>query len=286
MTWSIPAEREGRAPDLSLIERRRQAAAMMSAPVTVEGVQISEQEIGGRSCTICDVEDPLASVVYLHGGGYRLGEARSWAGFCAPLALATRSRFVLVDYRLAPEHPFPAALSDSAAVYGSIISEGDGPVFVSGDSAGGGLAAAVALAARSTEHVTPRGVILISPWLDLTLSAPSFVTNADSDQFFPLDSARVAVESYLADSDPFEPLASPLFGDLSEFPPTLMMAGGAETLLDDALRFRDRLEDEGVDVTGYFPPAMQHVWPTLFPDLPESRVAREAIVEFVDRLAR
>jgi acetyl esterase/lipase len=127
----------------------------------------------------------------------------------------------------------------------------------------------------------PDGLVAISPWVDLTVTNETFATRAESDQFFPRASAEEAAEAYLQGVDPADPLVSPLFADLAGFPPTLVFAGGAETLLGDGLDFVARLAGAGASVEGHFPAGMQHVWPTLFADLPESKAAVAAMARFI-----
>jgi len=285
MQWPFPALRSGHEASGPLHARRQGANNLFQGFPDSNRVTFTETTLGDVACVILDVTEPIATLIYFHGGGYRLGRAASWSSFCLAIAERANVRIVIVDYALAPEHPFPAALHDAAAVYLAVI-EGDSlPLFLGGDSAGGGLAASLANASASLAHQQPNGVILLSPWVDLTLSSASFLTNAERDQFFPLLSAEEAAESYLQGANPADPLVSPIYGDLSLFPPALIFAGGDETLLDDGLRLRASLEEHGIDVTAYFPDGMQHVWPTLFPDLDESKIAVDEIIDFLLRFS-
>jgi len=281
MSWELPPERPGAPAPESLIARRDGAAAMMADQPAAPGTTAKDASIGGIGCVVCRPEAPTSTVLYLHGGGYRLGTARSWVSFATGLAASASTEMVIADYRLAPEHPFPAALHDAAAVWDSLQAERTGPVFVAGDSAGGGLAVALTLAARLSGAPLPDGVIVLSPWVDLTLDSDTFNTRADTDQFFPKASAVEAAESYLQGADPRQALVSPLLADLAGFPKTLIFAGGAETLLGDGLGLCTSPVNAGVSVEAHFPAGMQHVWPTLFPDLPESIDAKAAITRFV-----
>jgi monoterpene epsilon-lactone hydrolase len=254
---------------------------MMADKPLAPGTTAQDESIGGVACVVCRPAAPTSTVVYLHGGGYRLGAARSWVSFATSLAAAADTQVVIVDYRLAPEHPFPAALHDAAAVYEALQSDHVGPLFVAGDSAGGGLAIALTVAAGQAGLPLPDGLIALSPWADLTLRSETFATRAESDQFFPRDSAAEAAESYLQGADPLDPLVSPLLADLANFPKTLLFAGGAETLLGDGLSLSHALVTAGASVEAHFPAGMQHVWPTLFPELPESIDALAAITRFI-----
>jgi len=281
MSWNLPPERTGLPAPESLTARRDGAAAVMADKPTAPGTTAQDETIGGVGCVVCRPAAPTSTVLYLHGGGYRLGAARSWTSFATGLAAAADTQVVIADYRLAPEHPFPAALHDAAAVFEALQADHVGPLFVAGDSAGGGLAVALTVAASQSRQPLPDGLIVLSPWVDLTLRSETFATRADTDQFFPRDSAAEAAESYLQGANPRDPLASPLLADLTGFPKTLIFAGGAETLLGDGLSLCTALVAAGSSVEAHFPAGMQHVWPTLFPDLPESIDAMAAITRFI-----
>jgi len=281
MSWNLPPERTGLPAPESLTARRDGAAAVMADKPTAPGTTAQDETIGGVGCVVCRPAAPTSTVLYLHGGGYRLGAARSWTSFATGLAAAADTQVVIADYRLAPEHPFPAALHDAAAVFEALQADHVGPLFVAGDSAGGGLAVALTVAASQSRQPLPDGLIVLSPWVDLTLRSETFATRAETDQFFPRDSAVEAAESYLQGANPRDPLASPLLADLTGFPKTLIFAGGAETLLGDGLSLCTALVAAGSSVEAHFPAGMQHVWPTLFPDLPESIDAMAAITRFI-----
>jgi epsilon-lactone hydrolase len=281
MSWNLPPERAGIAAPESLVARRDGAATMMADKPVAPGTTARDETIGGVGCVVCRPSAPTSTVLYLHGGGYRLGAARSWVSFATSVAAAADTQVVIADYRLAPEHPFPAALHDAAAVYDAVQADHVGPLFVAGDSAGGGLAIALTVAAGQSGQSRPDGLIVLSPWADLTLRSETFTTRADTDQLFPRDSAVEAADSYLQGADPHDPLASPLLADLADFPRTLIFAGGAETLLGDGLSLCNALVTAGASVEAHFPAGMQHVWPTLFPDLPESIDAMAAITRFI-----
>jgi len=281
MSWHLPPERAGVPAPESLTARRDGAAAMMADKPAAPGTTAQDETIGGVGCVVCRPAAPTSTILYLHGGGYRLGAARSWTSFATSLAAAADTQVVIADYRLAPEHPFPAALHDAAAVFDALAADHVGPLLVAGDSAGGGLAIALTVATSQSGGPLPDGLIVLSPWVDLTLDSETFTTRAETDQLFPRDSAVEAAESYLQGADPRHPLASPLLADLSGFPKTLIFAGGAETLLGDGLALSAALVTAGASVEAHFPAGMQHVWPTLFPDLPESIDAMAAMTRFI-----
>jgi len=281
--WNLPPPRAGREAGADLIQRRAETAEFQKAQPVAPGVSIGEAVYGGVPSLVCEPPVRRATVLYLHGGGFRLGSARGWAGFASRLAIAAEARIVVPDYRLAPEYPFPAALADAASVYQAVLDEDASPVFAAGDSAGGGLAASLAVACRDKAPL-PRGLILISPWLDLTLRSETWESRGATDRFFSREAARVAAEGYLQGHAAGDPLASPLFTDAAGLPPVLLFAGEAEALLGDAIAFAERLALAHVTVEAHFVAAMQHVWPVLFPDLPESRAALDAMAGFVGRL--
>lgn len=297
MSAGLPAERgQGYPAPEGLVARREAAGAMGDSQVTAPGVTVDEEALGGVPSLVFRPVSPTGTILYFHGGGYRLGAPRAWTTFASGLAASTGTRVVVPDYRLAPEHAFPAAVLDAVAVFDALVAPPsggtaagpataiDGPLLVAGDSAGGGLAAALVVACQRSGRPVPAGMVALSPWADLRVTAGTFTANAASDQFFPQESAKEGAEQYLQGASADDPLASPLLADFAGFPPSLVFAGGAETLLDDGLGLTASLARAGVTVEGHFVAGMQHVWPTLFPELPESVAASEAIVRFVDRV--
>jgi acetyl esterase/lipase len=284
-TWSLPPERAGHAASPELAERRASMAARaLPGADATGGIEFRATTCGRVPAFVGEPLAPVCTFVYLHGGGYRLGEAAGWIPFASRIASAASARVVLVDYKLAPEHPFPSALHDVVHAYDEVREHGL-PVVVGGDSAGGGLAAALAVACVASGVEGPAGLVLLSPWLDLTVEASTFESRRDRDLLFSAEAATTAADSYLQGVAPDDPLASPLFADLAGFPPTLLFAGGAEVLLEDTLAFASRLGRADVTFECHVAHDMQHVWPTIFPDLPESRRALSDIVEFVARVS-
>jgi monoterpene epsilon-lactone hydrolase len=203
-----------------------------------------------------------------------------WANFGARLAVATGKRVIVPDYRLAPEYPFPAALHDAVSVYRALLDDGAAPL-VGGDSAGGGLAAALVLACADLGLPAPAGLVLLSPWVDLTVTAPTYDSRATTDQLFPRESAGEAAAQYLQSHDTDDKLASPLNGDLSGFPPTLIFASADECLLGDSLALQARLAEARREVALHVAPGMPHVWPVIMPAAAQTRAAFETIKAFV-----
>ncbi len=228
------------------------------------------------------------AVLHLHGGGYVMGSPASVGPVVAPLAKAVALPVLAVDYRLAPEHPFPAAVDDTAGAYRWLLATGLDPqtVVISGDSAGGGLAVAGLIAVRDAGLPLPAAGVCLSPWVDLTLTAPSIDAHAELDPQVDRDFVETAAADYLAGHDSRDPLASPVFADLRGLPPLLIHVGGDEALLDDAHRLAAVAAAAGVDVTLECWEGMMHVWHCFGPRMPEAGAALAAIAGWVsDRLA-
>lgn len=280
--WIVPELRTGVQADAALIERRTAMRALDAIQIIDPGAVVSAQTIAGVPCVVAEAPDAWATLVYTHGGGFRLGEPETWTGFASRLAMAAGLRVVVPGYRLAPEHPFPAALHDLVAVYRAL----EGPKLVGGDSAGGGLACSLALVAGEA-GVPAEGVMLLSPWLDLTVEAASYTDCAASDPAFSAEAAREAAAQYLAGADAGAPLASPLRqSSLAGFPPVWVAVGGGEVLRDDTLDFARRLACEGGTVTLSVEPALPHVWPILMPGHEATASAIAGMAAFAARVLK
>lgn len=227
--------------------------------------------------------DPDIRLLYLHGGGYVSGSGGNYLPLAAQLSAAARCAVLLPDYRLAPEHPFPAAIEDCVAAHEWMLDTGpDGPApaqatFIAGDSAGGGLTLATLLALRDRGRPLPVAGIPLSASTDLTLNSPSLQTEED-----PICSARcmpVFAALYLEDADPRDPLASPVLGDYAGIPPLLLQVGEHEMLRDDSVRLAAKARADGAEVTLEVWPGMVHVFQIR--ELPESREAIARIAEFM-----
>jgi epsilon-lactone hydrolase len=229
-----------------------------------------------------------AAILYVHGGAYVA---------CSPLshralttALARDSGFALfaVDYRLAPEHPFPAAVEDVLAAYDAIVARGVAPnrIVLAGDSAGGGLALGASLAIKARGNGPAlAGIVAYSPWTDLLATGDSIRTNSESDDMLVGSGVTQSARNYArSDADVRNPLASPLYGDLAGFPPTLLFASRNEILRDDAVRFAERARSQGSPVLLELEPGMPHVWPIFFDVMPEAKRTVARSVEFVRAL--
>lgn len=282
--WLLPPLRDGATANAIVMETREAMRGLAALQIVDPGAHVSRAVIGGVDCVVAGVPGAQATLLYMHGGGFRLGEATTWTGLASRLAVAAGLRVVVPDYRLAPEHPFPAALHDIAAVYRALAGEHGGPPLLGGDSAGGGLACSLALAARDAGVPSP-GVILLSPWLDLSVTAESYASCAHSDQMFSRAAATEAAAQYLAGQDALTPLASPLHApSLADFPPVWITVAGGEVLRDDTLAFANRLAREGGTVTLSVRPALPHVWPVMLPAAPETADSIAEIATFTASL--
>jgi len=273
--WHLPPLRSGHPADAALLERRTRAAGQAR-----DGDRFEEAEIGGVRCLIVTPAQGGAQgdMLYLHGGGYRLGSPLAYIAYARGIADACRRRLVLPFYRLAPEHPFPAALHDAVAVYRALPDPGS--VVVAGDSAGAGLAAALAILAGAA-GVSPAGAILVSPMLDLQARGESLERNAARDPLFSKAAVLDCAELYLQGHAPSDPLVSAIEADPSAFPPLLLLIGGAEVLLDETLDFASRLARADRRVTLHVAPGMGHVWPLMTMGTAPASEAVAAICGFV-----
>ena len=225
-----------------------------------------------------------ATILYFHGGAYIAGSSASHRHLVAMLAQMAGMNAYLPDYRLAPENPFPAALDDAMAAYRGLLDQGSAPekIALAGDSAGGGLVLATMLRLKQEGLPLPGAAACLSPWTDLAATGDSTVTNAEKD--FLIMGGRPALQQfgmpYLGGADAKNPLASPLYGDPTGFPPLLIQVGEPEVLYDDSRRFADQARAAGVKVTFEPWPDMPHVWQTFAPILPEGKQALTHIADF------
>ncbi|MFO7562354.1 MAG: alpha/beta hydrolase [Enhygromyxa sp.] len=225
-------------------------------------------------------------LLHLHGGGFAMGSCDSHRALAAHLSIACKAEVILPEYRLAPEHPFPAGLEDVVKVYSQLLDDGvrADQIVVSGDSAGGGLALSSALMAKERGLPLPRALVLLSPFTDLTLSAASLKTRAAVDPWLRPQDFPAICDAYLNGADPSHRLVSPLMADLSEFPPMLIHVGEQEVLHDDSTRLAERATAAGVEVELEVGEELWHVWHFFAPALPEANEAIERIGAFVDRI--
>jgi acetyl esterase/lipase len=224
-----------------------------------------------------------AVVLYLHGGGYVIGSLVTHRELAGRISRASGARVLLLDYRLAPENPFPAAVDDAVAAYRWLLHQGvaAGRIAIGGDSAGGGLTVATLIAIRDRGLPIPAAGVCLSPWTDLEMTGESMRTRAALDPMVQLDGLTEMASQYLAGADAKNPLASPLHADLAGLPPLLIQVGTSETLFDDAVRLDATARTAGVSVRFEAWDDMVHVFQTFAGMLPEGREAVEHIGQFV-----
>ncbi len=275
-------------PPADIVEQRTRIDEAMAQLPLAEGTVTQpfvRSGVPGIECRPVEMADDAPILLYFHGGGFRIASALAYRSYGSHLAAVLGARVLLVEYRLAPEHKFPKAVDDCFAVWESLLAEGidTSRIVIAGDSAGGGLAASVTMHALA-DGVLPAGVICCSPWVDLTITAATYDTNAESDKLFSRTSAEEAAPAYLGGADPMNPIASPLFGDWNGAPPLLILVGDAEVLLDDSRKLADVAKSAGVDVTLSVYPEMPHIWTMSYPAFPEAVEGVTEMAEFVARV--
>lgn len=255
----------------------------MTVPADVQHVAVAAQP----SRKLCPAEwlraeDYQRTVLYTHGGAYCFGNLDGHRPACAYLARKARAQVLSLDYRLAPEHPFPAALEDTLAWYRALLDSGTpaSEITLVGDSAGGGLVLACMLAARDLKLPLPAGAVLFSPWVDLSCSGRTMRSLEHADAMLPPSLPPQAAALYLNGADAQEPLASPLFGDLHGLPPLMIHASNGEILLADATRLHDHAQAQGVKSELRLRTYLPHAWPVMLP-LAEARETLRESAEFI-----
>ena len=269
----IKAMIAARPAGASLEERRAGFEAMAAGMPLPEGAEFEEASLGGIEGLWVSAPGASASrvMMWLHGGAFVLGSSRSYREFCARLSAASGARVFCPDYHLAPEHPFPAALKDAEAAWAAMPEVQQR--WLGGDSCGGNLAVATVQAAVAKGAPVPDALYLVSPYLDLTHTGDSIRTRGPRDPFVRPDQMDATAQVYLQGADAADPQASPLFGSIAGFPPTLVQVGGDESLFDDAARLVRRLSAAGIEAFLGEAPGMMHVYPFFGPWLEEGREA-------------
>jgi epsilon-lactone hydrolase len=273
-------------------EARPMFDAMFAVTPAAAGVRVEPATVGGISGFWVRPRNALpgARILYLHGGGYMLGSAQATTNFAGQIAARVGADTFVADYQLAPEHPFPAAIDDALAAYRGLVTEGAEKIVVSGDSAGGGLTLAL-LSILSAEKeygmLQPAGAAVMSPWTDLSLTAPSFESRADADPIFARNVLANFAGAYVSDADATNPKASPLHAKLEGLPPIRIDAGDDEVLLDDSVRYAEKAQTEGVYVTLSVWMGMPHVFQTSLGRFSAAESSMNAIANFLrQRLGR
>jgi monoterpene epsilon-lactone hydrolase len=277
---------KGRTRGLSIAQAREKFRAMeRMVPWPAHGTETVRVDAGGVPADIVTRSASLAghTVLYLHGGGYRVGSPAAYRHLTWRIADAARARVLIIDYRLAPEHPFPAALDDAFATYRWLLQQDAREIVIMGDSAGGGLTLALLMKLRDEGMRLPDAAVAMSPWTDLALTGASLEENAAADPMLNVGDLPAAAAEYLAGADPRNPYASPLYGDPSGLPPVLIQVGSDEILRDDATRMAEKLRAANPRSELQVWPLMPHVWQAYTSVMPEARAAIADIGGFVQR---
>ncbi|MBN3855295.1 alpha/beta hydrolase [Paraburkholderia sp. Ac-20340] len=226
------------------------------------------------------------TILYLHGGGYYFCSPKTHRAITFGLAPRADADIFSLDYRLAPEHPFPAALDDALATYRRLLADGvrADSLVIAGDSAGGGLALATLVALRDAGDKLPAGALLYSPWTDLAVTGASIQTNDGRDPMFCGEVFTRVAALYLGEASASDPYVSPLYADFHGLPPLFMLAGSTETLLDDTLRAAERARAAGVSVDCEIGRGLPHIWPIYAPFMPEARRSLDHSAAFIQRV--
>jgi epsilon-lactone hydrolase len=260
-----------------LMSRVPVAGDVRQTPTTIGGV-------GGIEVMI-DRTDATGVVLYFHGGVYVIGSAAASVPLAGDLARRTGTRVLTLDYRLAPEHPYPAAVTDAQAAYRGLLEQGVDPseITFAGESAGGGLAVATLLGLREAGTPLPSSAFLMSPYADLTLSGDTIVGKQTVDPILTPEGLRLRIPDYVAGADAADPLISPVFANLRGLPPLLIQVGSHEILLSDALRLAGQAATADVPVTLEVVPGVPHVFQGFAPMLDEADAALDRAASFVKR---
>jgi monoterpene epsilon-lactone hydrolase len=271
--------------DIDLSEQRRLLRELTSAQPLPADVTVTAAALGGvpaAEITIDGIE-PRHVVLYFHGGVYVLGDAFQAAGLASQVGRRTRAKVISVDYRLAPEHPYPAPVDDALAAYEALLQNGTAPsdIAFAGESAGGGLAIATLVNARDHGLPLPAAAFVMSPYADLTLAGTTMQTKREADVLMSREALQSRVTDYTSGQDAALGLISPIFADLSGLPPLIIQAGTHEVLLDDAVRLARQAATADVEVTLDITPRVPHVFQAFYPILDEAAAALDRAGQFL-----
>ena len=271
--------------DIDINEQRRLLRELTSAQPLAADVTVTAAALSGvRTAEITiDGIEPRHVVLYFHGGVYVLGGAVQAADLASQVGRRTRAKVISVDYRLAPEHPYPAAIDDALAAYQALLDNGTAPsdIAFAGESAGGGLAIATLVNARDHGLPLPAAAFVMSPYADLTLAGTTMQTKREVDVLMSPEALQSRVTDYTSGQDPALGLISPIFADLSGLPPLIIQAGTHEVLLDDAVRLARQAAIADVEVTLDITPQVPHVFQTFYPILDEGAAALDRAGQFL-----
>ena len=263
--------------DSDVNEQRRLLRELLSAQPLPADVTVTAAALGGVPTAEITVDgiEPRHVVLYFHGGVYVMSDAFLAAGLASQVGRRTRAKVISVDYRLAPEHPYPAAVDDALAAYEALLDNGIAPsdIAFAGESAGGGLAIATLVNARDHRLPLPAAAFVMSPYADLTLAGTTMETKRELDPLLSREALQARVRDYTSGQDAALGLISPVFADLSGLPPLIIQAGSHEVLLDDAVRLARQAATADVEVTLDITPRVPHVFQAYSPILDEAAAA-------------
>ena len=266
-------------------EQRRALRELLSAQPLPADVTVTEAALGGVPTAEITVEgiEPRHFVLYFHGGVYVMGDATLAAGLASQVGRRTQAVVISVDYRLAPEHPFPAAVADALAAYEALLEHGiaASDIAFAGESAGGALAVVTLVNARDHGLPLPTAALAMSPYADLTLAGTTMETKREVDPLMSREGLQSRVTDYTAGQDAALGLISPIFGDLAGLPPLIIQAGSHEVLLDDAVRLARQAATADVEVTLDITPEVPHVFQAYYPILDEAAAALDRAGQFL-----
>src|SRR6266576_1942879 len=266
-------------------EQRRLLRELLSAQPLPADVTVTAVALGGVPTAEITVDgiEPRHVVLYFHGGVYVMSDAFLAADLASQVGRRTHAKVISVDYRLAPEHPYPAAVDDALAAYAALLRDGIAPsdVAFAGESAGGGLAVATMVNARDHGLPMPAGAFVMSPYVDLTLAGTTMASKRDVDPLFTQELLQARVDDYTAGQDAALGLISPIFADLSGLPPLIIQAGSHELLLDDAIRLAEQAVTADIEVTLDITPGVPHVFQAYYPILDEAAAALDRAGQFL-----
>jgi acetyl esterase/lipase len=258
-------------------EQRELLRELLSAQPLPTDVTVTAAALGGVGTAEITVDgiEPRHVVLYFHGGVYVMSDAFLAAALASQVGRRTHAKVISVDYRLAPEHPYPAAVDDALAAYEALLHNGIAPsdIAFAGESAGGGLAIATLVNARAHGLPLPAAAFVMSPYADLTLAGTTMDTRRDVDPLLSREALQARIPDYTSGQDPALDLISPVFADLSGLPPLIIQAGTHEVLLDDAVRLARQAATADVEVTLEITPRVPHVFQAYYPILDEAGAA-------------
>jgi len=271
--------------DADVNEQRRALRELLSAQPLPADVTVTAAELGGVPTAEITVDgiEPRHVVLYFHGGVYVMGDAALAADLASQVGRRTDAKVISVDYRLAPEHPYPAAVDDAFAAYEALLDNGIAPadIVLAGESAGGALAVATLVNARDHGLLLPAAAFVMSPYADLTLAGTTIETKREVDPLISREALQPRVTDYTAGQDAGLGLISPVFADLSGLPPLIIQAGTHEVLLDDAVRLARQAATADVEVTLDITPRVPHVFQAYYPILDEAAAALDRAGQFL-----